>query len=227
MAGSPGGIPLLQYADNTTFFIQGSESAAQSLAIMMEIFSDFSELQLNRAKSTFVGFGLSTSELTQCVSILGMAIGTLPIRYLGLPLTERSLRAPDWQPVLEKVEARLGGWQARLISRGGRLILLKAVLSAIPICFMSVFRMLVAVRRPLEGVMRLFFWWGSNLATTRGGALVAWSMVCRPISQGGLGIRHIQHTNAALLAKRVLQVMQPSGDILSLLLRQVYGHSID
>ena len=63
--------------------------------------------------------------------------------------------------------------------------------------------------------------------TTRGGALVAWSMVCRPISQGGLGIRHIQHTNAALLAKRVLQVMQPSGDILSLLFRQVYGHSMD
>ena len=51
--------------------------------------------------------------------------------------------------------------------------------------------------------------------------------MCRPISQDGLGIHHIQHTNAALLAKRVLQVIQPSGDILSLLLRQVYGHSMD
>ena len=68
---------------------------------------------------------------------------------------------------------------------------------------------------------------GAKSSDDQGGALVTWSMVCRPIFQGGLGIRHIQHTNAALLAKRVLQVMQPSRDILSLLLCQIYGHSMD
>ena len=112
----------------------------------MEIFSDFSRLQLNRAKSTLVGFDLFTLELIQCAGILGTPIGTLPIRYLGLQLTERRLQAPDWQPILEMVEARLGGWQARLISQGGRLILLKVVLFAIPIYFMSVFRMPSGVR---------------------------------------------------------------------------------
>ena len=106
VAGFPRGIPVLQYADDTTFFIQG---LARSLSIMMEIFSDFFGLQLNRAKSTFVGFSMSTLALTQCAGILGTPIGTLSIRYLGLPLTERRLRAPNWQLVLEKVEARLGG----------------------------------------------------------------------------------------------------------------------
>ena len=57
---------------------------------------------------------------------------------------------------------------------------------------MSVFRMPAGVRRQLEGVMRLFFWRGPNPVKTRGGDLVAWSTVCRPISQEGLGIRHIQ-----------------------------------
>ena len=133
VASSPGGIPLLQYVDDTTFF-------------MMEIFSDFSRLQLNRAKSTLVGFDLFMLELIQYADILGTPIGTLPIRYLGLQLTERRLQAPDWQPILEMVEARLRGWQARLISQGGRLILLKVVLSAIPIYFMSVFRMPSGVR---------------------------------------------------------------------------------
>ena len=118
---------------------------------MMEIFSDFFGLHLNKAKSTLVGFGLSTSKLAQCAGILGTPIGTLPIWYLGLPLIDRCLRTLDWQPILEKVEARLGGWQARLLSRSGRLVLLKAFLSAIPIYFMSVFRMPVGVRRRLEG----------------------------------------------------------------------------
>ena len=137
----PGGIPLLQYADDTTFFIQGSWAAAHTLSVMMNIFSDFSGLRLNRAKSSFIGFGLKDEEMTGCSRILSTPIGVLPIQYLGVPLADRRLRIRDWQPVLDKVETRLGGWRARLLSCGGRLLMLKAVLSAIPTYFMSIFQM--------------------------------------------------------------------------------------
>ena len=50
-AGTPDGILLLQYADDTTFFIQGSETATRTLSSMMDIFSYFFGLQLNRANS--------------------------------------------------------------------------------------------------------------------------------------------------------------------------------
>ena len=43
----PSCVPLLQYADDMTFFIQGSWAAAHTLSTMMDIFSDFSGLQLN------------------------------------------------------------------------------------------------------------------------------------------------------------------------------------
>ena len=106
--------------------------------MMMDVFTDFSGLQLNRAKST-VGFSLSAEELSRCAEILASSIGTLPLRYLGLPLTDRRLRTQDWQPMMEKVESRLGGWRGRLLSRGGRLVLVKTVLSALSTYFMSVF----------------------------------------------------------------------------------------
>ena len=140
----PGGIPLLQYADDTTFFIQGLETAARTLSMMMDVFTDISGLQLNRAKSTVVGFNLSAEELSRCAETLVSPIGTLPLRYLGLPL-------------MEKVESRLGGWRGRLLSRGGRLILVKTVLSALLTYFMSVFQMPAGLRRQLEGIMRRFF----------------------------------------------------------------------
>ena len=35
--------------------------------------------------------------------------------------------------------------------------------------------------------------------------------MCRPVSQDGLGIHHLQYTNMALLTKWVRQMMQPSG----------------
>ena len=104
---------------------------------MMDIFFDFSGIKLNQEKSSFIGFRLSPEELTGCSRILATPTGTLPIRYLGLPLVDRQLRTQDWKPVLEKVESRLAGWRARLLSRGGRLVLLKTVLEAIPIYYMS------------------------------------------------------------------------------------------
>ena len=80
---------------------------AQTLLTMMDIFSDFSGLRLNQAKSTFIGFRLSADELSECSQILETPIGALPIRYLGVPLVDRRLRIQYWQPVLEKVETHL------------------------------------------------------------------------------------------------------------------------
>ena len=200
---------------------------AQTLSTMMDIFSEFSGLRLNRAKSTFVGFELSAKELSGCSQILETPIGALPIRYLGVPLVDRRLRIQDWQPVFEKVETRLGGWRARLLSRGGRLVLLKSVLAAIPIYYLSIFRIPAGVRRRLEKTMRTFFWRGSRPKESRGWALVAWTTVCQPVSQGGLGIRNLQHTNMALLTKWVCQMMQPSRDLVSVVLRDWYEHSLD
>ena len=74
--------------------------------------------------------------------------------------------------------------------------------------------------------MRSFFWRETD-TTQRGGALVAWSMVCRPVPHGDLGVRQLQHTNTALLSKWVIRVMKPSIDMVSILIREAYGHSLD
>ena len=60
--------------------------------------------------------------------------------------------------------ALTGGWWAWLLSRGGRLVLLKVVLSAIPAYFMSLFRVPVGVCKRMEAIMRNFFLaWSRNI----------------------------------------------------------------
>ena len=70
-----GGIHVLQYTDGTTFFIQGSMAATHTVSSMMDIFLDFTGLRLNRAKSTFVGFGLPATEMGGYSQILAKPIG--------------------------------------------------------------------------------------------------------------------------------------------------------
>ena len=60
-----------------------------------------------------------------------------------------------------------------------------------------------------------------------GGGVVTWSTVCRPVAHGGLGVCHLQHTNATLLSKWVIRVMKRSNDMVSILLCEVYVHSLD
>ena len=99
--------------------------------------------------------------MSGCFQILATPIGVLPIRYHMVSLVNRRLRIQDWQPVFEKVETRLGGWRACLLSRWGRLILLKAVLAAIPVYYMLICKMPAGIRRRLERIMRSFLWRGS------------------------------------------------------------------
>ena len=160
-AGWPGGVPLLQYADDTIFFIKGSREAASIPHARRSMWNGpqpcwrCSPISQDSAstgpKTTFIAFGMSSEETSQCARILSTPVGSLPIRYLGLPLVGGRLSSREWQPVVATMERRLGGWRARLLSRGGRLVLLKAVLSAIPTYYMSLFIVPVEYGLPAHG----------------------------------------------------------------------------
>lgn len=53
----------------------------------------------------------------------------------------------------------------------------------------------------IEGISRAFLWTGVPL--NRHWALVSWVEVCKPIRNGGLGIRNLKAWNATLLLKLV------------------------
>ena len=58
----PSSIPLLQYADDTMFYMEGSVEEAKNLSTLLDVFADCLGLRLNREKSEFTGFGLSQQE---------------------------------------------------------------------------------------------------------------------------------------------------------------------
>ena len=66
--------------------------------------------------------------------MLGCCVADLPIKYLGIPLGANPRRKETWKPIIEKIEKKLSGWRASLLSQAGRLVLIKSVINSLPIC---------------------------------------------------------------------------------------------
>ncbi|KAL0289058.1 UNVERIFIED_CONTAM: hypothetical protein Scaly_2713200 [Sesamum calycinum] len=137
--------------------------------------------------------------------LLGFQEGTLPIKYLGIPLTSSRLTMSDCRPLIDKVEARLAGWNHQNLSYAGRLQLIKSVLSTLHMYWASAFILPKGILKILEKKMRRFLWHGS------GNAKVAWEQICKPKQEGGLGIRSLMIMNQALMLKQLWRLIQNDG----------------
>ncbi len=144
--------------------------------------------------------GSKEGKAARLADILECKVGVFPTRYLGLPLSDRSLRKEDWRDVIARVRSRIDGWQAKLLSRGGRLTLFNVVLTSLPLYFFTMFKAPKWVVKRIEALRRDFFWAGGLKEAGRG-CLVAWKNVCRRKEEGGMGILDLATMNDALLTK--------------------------
>ena len=143
---------------------------------------------------------LNDLEYADLASILGCKVVNLPLTYLGVPINNKSLTDIDWQILIDKIEKKLQTWKGSLLSLGGRVTLLNSVLSAIPLYWLSIYRLPVKIRHKIDKIRRKFLWHGGN-STRKKYHLVEWRVVCKSKNQGGLGILDLKLMNKALLAK--------------------------
>jgi hypothetical protein len=73
-------------------------------------------------------------------SFSGQRVG-LPLPYLGIPLTIGRLRLVHLQPIKDKALAKMSGWQCRLLNPGGRRVLVRSVLSSLPVYLLTVMKL--------------------------------------------------------------------------------------
>lgn len=72
---------------------------------------------------------------------MGCSCGKLTIKYLGLSLGANYNRWKSWEPIIEHTQKRLSMWKCRLVSKAGRVELIKTVINSLPTYYLSIFRM--------------------------------------------------------------------------------------
>nr|GEZ32616.1 RNA-directed DNA polymerase, eukaryota [Tanacetum cinerariifolium] len=95
--------------------------------------------------------------ILQCASSIGCKILSTPFMYLGVTVGNRMSQLSAWWSTIDKVHARLSKWKAKTLSVGGRLTLIKSVLSAVPLYSMSIYKVPKGVLHRLEMIRNRFF----------------------------------------------------------------------
>jgi hypothetical protein len=78
-------------------------------------------LKINFHKNKLFYYGSAKACETQYSQLFGCGIGTMPFKYLGIPMIHRRLRNSEWHCVIDRFEKRLSNWKVKFLSLGGGL----------------------------------------------------------------------------------------------------------
>jgi len=65
-------------------------------------------------------------------------------------------RIQFWEPILNKLSARLSTWKGRFLSLAGRICLIKSVFTVIPLFYLSFYKAPTAVCEKIVTIQRRF-----------------------------------------------------------------------
>lgn len=124
---------LSLYADDMVLFATTHQTELSTIRQVFECFGQASGLNTNLAKSYAIPIKCEKQDVLDIRQAMPCDIRSFPCKYLGLPLAVGRLSKADLQPIIDKVGDALPGWKASLLAKSGRLVLVKAMLTAIPL----------------------------------------------------------------------------------------------
>ncbi|XP_021971338.1 uncharacterized protein LOC110866498 [Helianthus annuus] len=195
----------VSFADDLFVFVNGDMGSVQLIQSVLGKFTSVSGLVPSLPKSTIFFCNVPSDVKSNILSLLPFREGSLPVRYLGVPLISTRLSFRDCRILVERMERKVDNWLTKSLSFAGRLQLIKSVLSAMYTYWASVFILPMRIVKDLEKRMRRFLWNASSSRSTR--SKVPWKDVCKPKEEGGLGIRSISEVNKALITSHIWSII--------------------
>ena len=139
----------LLFADDTLIFYDADLDQILILRTILIWFEVVSGLKINLGKCELVLVGI-VHNIDLLLNVLGCKLGSLAMKYLGLPLGANFKDKSIWNLIVEKMERKLAGWKRLYLSKGGRVTLIKSTLSNLPTYFLSLFPILASVANRIE-----------------------------------------------------------------------------
>lgn len=219
-------ISHLLFADDCYLFFRANEIEAGIMKRILTWYENISGQVINYNKSV-VTFSPNTSEASKLAvcSELGVASVSAHGKYLGLPMTTGRSKRCMFNFLQDKVKQKLQGWTTQILSKAGKMMLLKSAAQVIPNFWMNLFLIPGEVCDQIEKQMNSF-WWSSG-GTGKGIKWMTWSRMCTVNEDGGLGFKNLRAFNLAMLAKQGWRLLNSTNPLVTALMKARYYPDTD
>ncbi|GJZ10712.1 hypothetical protein Tco_0545471 [Tanacetum coccineum] len=140
------------FVDDAIFIGKWDSLNIRTIVNFLKCFHLASGLKINFHKSKLMGINTRLEEVDATATAMGCLIFTTPFVHLRVKVGGAMSRIKSCDDVVAKVSSRLSKWKLKTLSIGGRLTLIKSVLTSITLCHMSIFKVLSRVLRLLESI---------------------------------------------------------------------------
>jgi hypothetical protein len=131
----------VQYMDDTMLVIEVHSQTLHLIFVVIDYYALLSGLKINKTKSSFILVAIFPHLVLTIQIILQCQAATQSTQYLCLPLSLKKLKKIDYQPLIQTIQGRLKRSHGVFLSPGGRTVLVKSVLSSMPMHYMQIFKL--------------------------------------------------------------------------------------
>lgn len=180
------------------------------MKFLLYCFEWMSGLKINYHKSEVIIFGVEENVQNRIANALNCTVGSLPMTYLGVPISDRVLGAGAFNFLVAKLRKRLQPWKAKNMSYGARTVLSNTSLGSLPIYTMGFYLLKQKVHMGMDSIRAQFFWRGDVDKFKY--HMMKWEHLTTPKDFGGLGILNTTNMNIALLGKWIWRLYENNPD---------------
>ncbi|XP_074291895.1 uncharacterized protein LOC141618709 [Silene latifolia] len=112
----------LMFADELLLFFRGDIRSVLTLMTVFQCFSAASGLSISNEKSNIILNGIAREYEIEILAHTGFKKDKLPFKYLGVQISHKRLTKLNCNILVDKMVARIRGWNKRKISYSGRLV---------------------------------------------------------------------------------------------------------
>nr|XP_009785869.1 PREDICTED: uncharacterized protein LOC104234070 [Nicotiana sylvestris] len=156
------------YDNETVIFNSSHYGAVQLVMNVLEEYEAASGQKINKEKSSFYMHEGAQANYVNIVHLITeFQRHSFLFTYLGCPIFYSRRRKDFYKNIIFKVQERLSSWKGKLLSIGGRAVLIPHVLESMPIHLLSAVNSLVYMINQLHKMFARIYWSNSGNGRAR------------------------------------------------------------
>lgn len=203
-------VTHMLFADGLLIFSNGSRWSLTGICSVMKKIKQISGLSMNPEKSQIFFGGYEDIAAQVLADLSGFSRGSFPTRYLVFPQNSSRITMATLQPFIDKVTRKLHSWTVYL-SFARKIGMVASVIYGMVNFWSAVFVLPKAFYAKIDSMCAAFLW--KNKTSSAAGSRVAWRDVCRPKSEGGVGIRLLEDFQLVFRLKQAWNLFSNSGSL--------------